>query len=158
MESVRIATLADAGRLAEMISDLVGSLLDARGGAELIGVRMGTSDRPMDLEDHLASMIVDEGRLVLVGSLERVTLGISLWHRAVSDAGRRGVVDACYVEPGARGVGLGRLLMETGLAWCAEMGCGTVDGLALPGDRTAKNFYEASGFKARLLTMNRPLE
>ncbi len=158
METVRTATLSDTGRLAEMISELVVSLLGARGGAELIGDRMGTSDRSLGQQDDLASMILDEGRLVLVGSIDRVILGMGLWHRTTADAGRRGFLDACYVDPGARGVGLGRLLMEAGLAWCAEMGCGAVDGLALPGDRVAKNFYEGSGFKARLLTMHRSFE
>jgi hypothetical protein len=30
--------------------------------------------------------------------------------------------------------------------------------MALPGDREAKNFFEASGFKARLLTMHHTFE
>ncbi|MHB1517054.1 MAG: GNAT family N-acetyltransferase [Acidimicrobiales bacterium] len=155
---MRTATLSDTGRLAEMISELVDSLLGARGGAELIGDRLGTPDRSLGPQDDLASMIFDERRLVLVGSIDRVTVGMGLWRRTAADVGSRGILDACYVDPEARGVGLGRLLMEAGLTWCAEMGCHAVDGLALPGDRVAKNFYEVSGFKARLLTMHRSFE
>jgi hypothetical protein len=33
-----------------------------------------------------------------------------------------------------------------------------VDGIALPGDRQAKNFYESAGFKARMLTMHRRID
>jgi hypothetical protein len=55
-------------------------------------------------------------------------------------------------------VGVGRLLLDRSLAWLGERGCAGVDGTALPGDRTAKTFYESAGFKARLLTMHRPLD
>jgi GNAT superfamily N-acetyltransferase len=54
-------------------------------------------------------------------------------------------------------VGLGRLLLESSVSWLEQSGCRDMDGVALPGDREAKNFYEAAGFKARLLTMHRPL-
>ena len=67
------------------------------------------------------------------------------------------MLDACYVEPGARGVGLGRLLLDAAVAWLEAQGCPGVDGVALPGDRAAKSFYESAGFKARLLTMHRAL-
>ena len=53
---------------------------------------------------------------------------------------------------------MGRLLLDRSLAWMAEQGCAGVDGTALPGDRGAKSFYESAGFKARLLTMHRPLD
>ena len=93
---------------------------------------------------------------MLVGTLDGVVTGFGLCH--VEDrgpAGCRGVLDACYVEVGARGLGLGRLLLDTSVSWLEEQGCRGVDGIALPGDRGAKNFYESAGFKARLLTMHR---
>ena len=72
--------------------------------------------------------------------------------------GRRGVLDACYVEPGARGVGLGRLLLDAAVVLAGGPRVRGVDGIALPGDRGAKNFYESAGFKARLLTMHRQID
>ena len=69
-----------------------------------------------------------------------------------------GVLDLCFVESGAREVGLGHLLVEHALAWFREQGCTGVDGSAHPGDRAAKNFFESAGFKARLLVMHRPLD
>jgi GNAT superfamily N-acetyltransferase len=68
------------------------------------------------------------------------------------------VVDACYVEPGARVVGLGRMLMDQVLAWCTDHQCRGIDGFAFPGDRGAKSFFESAGFKARLLVMHRDLD
>jgi len=73
-------------------------------------------------------------------------------------AGRRGVLDLCFVESGAREVGLGHLLLDEALGWFRDAGCTGVDGTAYPGDRGAKNFFESAGFKARLLVMHRPLD
>ena len=94
-----------------------------------------------------------------MGTLDDVVVAFAV--STVGEDGRgvrRGRLDACFVEEGARGVGVGRLLLDRSLAWMAEQGCAGVDGTALPGDRGAKSFYESAGFKARLLTMHRPLD
>jgi GNAT superfamily N-acetyltransferase len=69
-----------------------------------------------------------------------------------------GLIECCYVETAARGVGVGTALMDAAVAWCAEKGCDAVDALALPGDRTTKQRLEGSGFTARLLTLSRRLD
>jgi GNAT superfamily N-acetyltransferase len=69
-----------------------------------------------------------------------------------------GVVDALYVEPQNRTTGVGQKLLESLVGWFETCGCGSVDATALPGDRATKNFFESSGFKARLITMNRRTE
>ncbi len=61
------------------------------------------------------------------------------------------MLDACYVEPEARGVGIGHLLVAAAVRWFADHGADGIDGIALPGDRQAKNFFESAGFKARML-------
>ncbi len=94
----------------------------------------------------------------MAGTLDQAVTGFALCHLEDRGGhGRHGVLDACYVEPEARGVGLGRALMESLLSWLEERGCRWVDGIALPGDRGAKNFYESAGFKARMLTMHREI-
>jgi hypothetical protein len=70
---------------------------------------------------------------------------------------RLGRIECCYVEVGAREVGVGEALVNELLAWFSAEGCTDVDALALPGDRRTKQLYETSGFKARLLTLHRPL-
>ena len=67
------------------------------------------------------------------------------------------MVECCYVETGARGVGVGTALMDAAVRWCAGAGCAEVDALALPGDRATKQRLEATGFTARLLTLSRRL-
>jgi GNAT superfamily N-acetyltransferase len=93
-----------------------------------------------------------------VGTLDDWVAGAALCRVVADGAARRGVLDLCFVEEGAREVGLGHLLLEATLDWFRAQGCTGVDGTAHPGDRTAKNFFESAGFKARLLVMHRPLD
>ena len=159
MEAVRPAGRADLARVAELVDELREAVRAQRGGPHLIGPEgseppVGPAGAGVRLED----LVAEAGCLVSVGTLDDVVVAFAVC-RAVGgpDHGRHGVLEACYVEPGARGVGLGRLLMEAALAWSADQGCEWVDGTALPGDREAKNFFESAGFKARMLTMHRHL-
>jgi ribosomal protein S18 acetylase RimI-like enzyme len=108
---------------------------------------------------HLDRVLDDARTRVVVGTLDQAVIGFAMCHVVDDgDQGRRGVLDACYVEPGARGVGVGRLLLESLVSWLEARGCEGVDGVALPGDRGAKNFYESAGFKARMITMYRAMD
>ena len=44
--------------------------------------------------------------------------------------------------------------MDQLLEWFRGRGCNGVDATALPGNRATKNFFEMSGFTARLLVMH----
>ena len=94
---------------------------------------------------------------LLVGEFEGAVVGVLGVVTAATAGERRGRVECCYVEAAARGVGVGTSLMDAAVAWCAAAGCGEVDALALPGDRSTKQRLEAAGFTARLLTLSRRL-
>ena len=95
---------------------------------------------------------------LLVGEFESAVVGLLAVTVATPAAGRRsGLIECCYVETGARGVGVGTALMEAAVEWCTAWGCTEVDALALPGDRSTKQRLEAAGFTARLLTLSRRL-
>jgi GNAT superfamily N-acetyltransferase len=157
MESVRGATLDDDPRLVELGAELVAGIAAQRGGSLLVDPAL---DEPTGaaLAGRLRPLLDRPDSLVVVGTLDEVVVGFAVSViEAAAGGGRRGVLGACYVEPGARGVGVGRLLLDRSLAWFEEHGCDGVDGTALPGDRGAKNFYESAGFRARKLTMHRHL-
>ena len=94
-----------------------------------------------------------------MGEYEGAVVGLLAVTTAPGPRGvTNGLIECCYVETAARGVGVGTALMDAAVAWCAEKGCAAVDALALPGDRTTKQRLEGSGFTARLLTLSRRLD
>ena len=68
-----------------------------------------------------------------------------------------GRIEGIYVAPRFRAVGVGGAMISIALAWFREHGCSGVDATALPGSRATKNFFEETGFTARLLVMHHPL-
>jgi len=158
MEAVRPARPGDGPRVEELVAELLEWVVPQRGGALLLG---GAGRPPLAHLGHttFGELLADPRRHVLVGTLDSVVTGAAACHvEDRPDGGRWGVLDGCYVEDGARGVGLGHLLAAAALAWLRDQGCAGVDGQALPGDRTAKQFFESAGFKARLLTMHRAFD
>lgn len=153
MEHVRPAGPEDLARCEELLSAALRDSKLSRGG-ELLGDL--SPDRPT-VEGWVAE---GPSRVLLVGTFAGVTVGIAAGSLAggILGGGRRlGRVECCYVEPAARQVGVGAALVDELLGWFAENGCTDVDAHALPGDRATKQLYETAGFKARLLTLHRPL-
>ena len=156
MEAVREAEESDGQRFAELAHEFIDDLASRRGGAQLVGTSEGGGD--VDRPWALHELLQDDLTLVLVGTLDGSVVGIAVCHQRLGLNHRRGVFDACFVEPDARCVGLGRLLFDTMTTWLEEAGCDGVDGLVLPGARESKNLFEAAGFKARLLVMHRSFD
>jgi GNAT superfamily N-acetyltransferase len=110
------------------------------------------------VEQTLARTLDDPGWTVWVGTVDDQIVGYATGRTETLPGGTDlGVVEELFVEPGARGVGVGEALMGALLAWFVDRGCAGVDTVALPGDRLTKNFFESNGFKARLLVMHRAL-
>jgi len=157
MEGVRAAEPGDAPRFTELVRALRNGVVSQRGGAQLLAGSEPAAADASDLEGF-AAILRDEARVVLVGTIDGVVTGAAVGRvERMDDGSRMGHLEGCYVEPGARGVGVGRLLLDSVVAWCEARGCGGIDGVVLPGDRAAKQFFESGGFKARLLVMHRPV-
>ncbi len=150
MEAARPATTGDVPRLAELAREAIAELAVQRGG-EVWRRREARSEpieegfrRTLDCEDHR----------VLAGTLDGVVVGYAVAHvERLGDGSSHGVIDDIYVEAPAREVGLGEALMDDLVAWCRSQGCTGMDAMALPGDRSTKNFFEEQGFTARKLVM-----
>lgn len=150
MESARLADETDLPairRLATQAREELGAA--ERGGRLFIG-RETAPDAELDL--------ADSGRIVVVGAIDATIVGYAVGRvEALRDGGLLGIVDELYVEPEARGVAVGEGMMDVLLPWFTERGCVGVDATALPGARATKNFFERSGFSARLLVMHHRL-
>lgn len=153
-EAVRPATEADLERLAGLAAEAVAEQRDARGGA----VWSAREARPLPAEPSLARDLADGDSLVLAGTIDDVVVGYAVVRTDhLRDGTTLGIVTDIYVEPDARAVGVGEVLVDAAVAWCRERGCRGVDALALPGNRETKNFFESFGFTARALVVHRSL-
>ncbi len=147
----------DLAELRVLLAAFVTELSPRRGASLLLEPGIESASQ-LASGDTLATVLDDPERRVAVAGALGAPTAFVLCRLGASEAGTpRGLIDACYVEPGSRGEGLGRLLMADAIAWFTTRGCDGVDGTAFPGDRQAKSFFEASGFKARMLVMHRGL-
>jgi GNAT superfamily N-acetyltransferase len=155
MESARPARQDDMSACAVLLTKALDAARTVRGGPALVGY--ATSDqvlaRWVAAEPSHAALYVGEYDHVVVGLAAATVTSRAYAH----EDERSGRIECCYVEEGARGVGVGSALMESLVAWCGAQGCQDVDALALPGDRHSKQRFEAAGFTARLLVLNRRL-
>ncbi len=153
-EGCRPATEADLPRLVELAAAAIEELRTGRGG----GVWARHAARRAPFEPELRAELAAADHQVLVGTLDGTVMGYGVARVDVlADGGRLGVVSDLYTEPGCRELGLGELVMQALVDWCAEQGCFGVDSLALPGDRHTKNFFESFGLVARAIVVHRPL-
>jgi ribosomal protein S18 acetylase RimI-like enzyme len=152
-EVARPAVDTDLVRLVELAVEAVDEQRDARGGA--------VWSRTLARRDPAASLVeamADPDQVVVTGLLDDTIVGYAVLRIAqLDDGGLLAVVDDLYVEPEARGVGLGEAIMDLLVAHATERGCFGIDALALPGNRATKNFFETFGLTARALVVHRPL-
>lgn len=154
MEGARPATCDDLATLARLAEDAVAEQFDQRGGA----IWASRETRPLPALPSLEASLGDDGQLLLVGTFDEVVVGYAGARlERLRNGELLGVVTDLFVEPGARGVGVGEALIEEVLGWCGERGCCGVDAVALPGNRDTKNFFETFGFTARAIIVHRRL-
>jgi GNAT superfamily N-acetyltransferase len=150
MELARLAEADDRVACVRLLDLALDGARAMRGGPALLGEE-STETLLERWSRPRASLFVGEYEGAVVG-----LLGVSLTDPVAGRAG--GLIECCYVETDARGVGVGSSLMEAAVAWGRVQGCTDIDALALPGDRQTKQRLEASGFTARLLTLSRRLD
>ena len=143
--AVREATPEDEGRLRDLAAEAVAEQAEGRGGSiwkRREAVRVPESDT-----------------LRLVGTIDDAVVGFAnVGTETLADGALLGVVTSIYVEPEARAVSVGEVMLDEVLAWCQGKGCIGVDAHALPGNRDTKNFFETFGMTARLIVVHRALE
>jgi GNAT superfamily N-acetyltransferase len=153
MEAARPARATELPRLAELVAAAAAEAAAYRGG-ELLTGGVDRED-PQSLRDWLEGYRATPERHLLAGTLDECVVGVAALQ--ARRAPPLGSFDVLYVEPGARGVGLGAALMKSGAGWLRRAGCTAVDVVSLPGARHTKQFLEGAGLVARLIVMHRAL-
>ena len=154
MEAARPATPADLPSLADLSARALEELAPMRGGA----VFVHREGRAAPVTETLERDLSDQDAVVIAGTIDETVVGYASGRTEVlRDGSRLGVINDLYVDEGARSVGVGEAMMGELLTWFRGQGCTGVDATALPGNRATKNFFEESGFTARLLVMHHRL-
>ncbi|MDA8071070.1 MAG: GNAT family N-acetyltransferase [Actinomycetota bacterium] len=157
VEGVRWAGPDDEAVCAELCRKGLTEAQERRGGAILVRREADLAGTALLRPGGLRRLMSDPGRLAIVGTVDGVVVGLLVARLDDVRGTALGVVELCYVEPEARGVGVGRALVDAAGSWATERGCRGLDVPALPGDRAAKQLLEAAGFQARALVMHRRL-
>lgn len=151
MEAARLATPADLGDLVRLSRQAIAELGAQERGGVVFAAREA---RPEPVDEGLARALEEEDCVVVVGTVDEVAVGMASGRvEHLRDGRAHGVLDDLYVDPEARGIGVGEAMMNELLGWFGKQGCSGVDAFALPGMRATKNFFEECGFTARLLVM-----
>jgi ribosomal protein S18 acetylase RimI-like enzyme len=147
VEAARPATAADVPVLAELSARAMEELTPMRGGAVFVAREARAAPTAED--------VADPEVCVVAGTIDETVVGYAVGRTEVlRDGSTLGVITDLYVDEGARAVGVGEAMMGSLLEWFRSAGCAGVDATALPGNRATKNFFEESGFTARLLVMH----
>jgi GNAT superfamily N-acetyltransferase len=153
VERTRPATAGDVDCLVVLAKSAVDEQRKGRGGA-LWSRREARRDPDRSLTDALA----DSNQHVVVGLLDDVPVGYGVVRvEELADGGQLAVVDDLYVDPEARGIGVGETIMDDLVSFARQRGCVGIDALALPGNRATKNFFETFGLTARAIIVHRTL-
>jgi GNAT superfamily N-acetyltransferase len=153
-EAARSATAADLPALVTLATAAADEKHGQKGGP----IWYRRERRQGEPGAELLAAVEADGYEVAVGTLDDAVVGYGVVRaEPLADGGVLGVIESIYVEPDARAVGLGEVLMDHLLDWCRGRGCFGVDSLALPGDRQTKNFFESFGLVARAIVVHRPL-
>jgi ribosomal protein S18 acetylase RimI-like enzyme len=154
VEGARPADSDDLDRVAELADQAATSLAALRGGS----VWVRREARPEPRRPAFEAALADPEKLVVVGTIDGTVVGYgAVQAEQLHDGQALAVVTDVYVEPDARGVGVGEAVMGLLLRWAEERGCVGVDSVALPGDRATKNFFESNGLVARAITVHKQL-
>jgi GNAT superfamily N-acetyltransferase len=154
IEAARPASSDDLPRLAELARDAIAELRSTKGGE--LWARREARQEPIDAS--LAADLANANAIVLVGAIDDAVIGYAVAVvEKLGDGRDLARLTDVYVEPEARGVGVGELLLDAVVEWAAGRQCVGIDSLALPGNRETKNFFESFGLVARAIIVHRPL-
>lgn len=157
MEGARLATEADVAAVTSLAAAARAELAAHRGGA----VWHAHAARTDPIEPEIRSQVArpPTAGCVVVGTVDAAVVGYGVSTLdTLSDGSILSVISDLYVDPEARGIGVGEAMMDLLVGHARAHGARGIDSLALPGDRETKNFFETFGLKARAIVVHRDLQ
>lgn len=148
--AARPAAVDEIELVLELVRQSQTERLTERGGAVLERLEPRP---PIDREG-----LTNDSVLVALGTYCDVPFGFAHATLASTDASSVVHLHDLFVEPGARGVGVGEALLELVLDWARTLDATGIDSLVLPGNREGKNFFERFGLVARAIHVYRELD
>jgi len=128
------------------------AMLDQRGGPVFLQREAGAAPVSTRIKD----LLDDSNRgFIVVGTYDNVVFGygVVIAERLIDNSLLARLTDF-VVDADIRGSGIGEAMMNQIVDLSRQRGCFGIDSVALPGDRSTKNFFESFGLKARLLTVH----
>lgn len=156
MEAARTAQAADLDAVVALARQGIAELTPHRGGSVFSRREVHAEPLPDAIEGAVTG--TDPRRRGVVGTVDDVVVGYGLAHvETLHDGACLVVVTDLYVDPDARGIGVGEAMMDELVAYARSVGAIGIDAVALPGDRQTKNFFETFGLTARAIVVHRSL-
>ncbi|VAW08677.1 hypothetical protein MNBD_ACTINO01-2621 [hydrothermal vent metagenome] len=150
--TVRSARTDDVTRLA----DLYREMESEQTARKPVWALTDGVDEP--IESSISAALDADDSMVRIGEIDAVPLGF-VWLTiepmlSRAHGSRIGRIRLIYTDPPARGVGVGHAMLEAVLEELRARGIRHFDAPVGPGQRAAKNFFEAHGFAARSIIMH----
>lgn len=99
----------------------------------------------------------DDKQLILIAEAEGKALGYGLCNYFERRGSIVGYIDELYVKEEARGLGLGKQLMNSCMEWMKERGATRVTLNAFAFNQNALAIYEKDGFKVYAMSLEKQL-
>ncbi|MEW1688576.1 GNAT family N-acetyltransferase [Streptomyces sp. NPDC091265] len=110
--------------------------------------QLSTTAEPLDHQalDRLAACSTNS---LLVARVEDLVVGTLTLMMSPLPSGLRAHIEDVVVDAGARGHGVGKVLIDRALELAADAGARTVDLTSRPSRKAANRLYERAGFRQR---------
>ena len=149
--SARSAHADDIPELARLYAELESEMRDL---SPLWPAASGLAGQPTAA---FSALLADPSVELCVGTIDDVAVGLAAAFDEALPASQDRMVSIRYIftELPAREVGVAAAMLQFLFRAMESKGHTLFDAHVLPGHRLAKNFFEASGFKARHIVMHR---
>lgn len=151
--SARAATADDLDITSALSAEELSTVRSERGGRWHLD-----HDRDRRAPRVLHQLALDESdETLVVGCIDDAVVGYGRARLSPTVDGVLCMIDELIVHPDARAIGVGSAILAELRRWAVDNGCQAIESQVLPGNRSAKNFFERVGMKTRKMRVSTDL-